>query len=90
MFSFSSSSICLRFEALSPTNLAAERCLSSFFYFSVPPNVKFEIDDFEDEWTFSRPFDYIHSRMNNSSIANWEDFVRRSYEYVSPIMTPQG
>ncbi|ROT42181.1 S-adenosyl-L-methionine-dependent methyltransferase [Sodiomyces alkalinus F11] len=50
----------------------------------VPPNVKFEIDDFEDDWTFSRPFDYIHSRMNNSSIANWEDYIRRSYENLAP------
>jgi len=28
----------------------------------VPPNCHFEIDDAEDEWTFSYPFDYIHGR----------------------------
>ncbi|KAK2765305.1 methyltransferase domain-containing protein [Colletotrichum kahawae] len=28
----------------------------------VPPNVRFEIDDVEDEWTHSQPFQYIHSR----------------------------
>ncbi|KAK1532304.1 methyltransferase domain-containing protein [Colletotrichum costaricense] len=29
----------------------------------VPPNVLFEIDDIEEPWTFTKPFDYIHSRM---------------------------
>lgn len=42
--------------------------------------MKFEIDDFEDEWTYPEPFDYIHSRMNNSAISNWEDYIRRSFE----------
>ncbi|KAM0325874.1 hypothetical protein ACHAQA_007177 [Verticillium albo-atrum] len=51
---------------------------------SVPPNVKFEIDDFEDEWTYSKPFDYIHSRMNNSSISDWKEYIRKSYENLVP------
>ncbi|KAJ0299202.1 hypothetical protein COL516b_009456 [Colletotrichum fioriniae] len=46
----------------------------------VPPNVKFEVDDIEDTWTYSRPFDYIHSRMMNSSISKWEEYIRQSYE----------
>lgn len=29
---------------------------------SVPPNLRFEIDDAEDEWIFSERFDYIHGR----------------------------
>ncbi|KAK3321903.1 methyltransferase type 12 [Apodospora peruviana] len=29
----------------------------------VPPNCRFEIDDAEDEWLYSDPFDYIHLRM---------------------------
>ncbi|KAF4345853.1 hypothetical protein FBEOM_180 [Fusarium beomiforme] len=37
---------------------------------SVPPNVKFEIDDIDEEWTYSLPFDYIHSRMMNVSVKN--------------------
>ncbi|KAJ0324947.1 hypothetical protein COL5a_007447 [Colletotrichum fioriniae] len=46
----------------------------------VPPNVKFEVDDIEDTWTYSRPFDYIHSRMMNSSISKWEEYIRQSYD----------
>jgi hypothetical protein len=29
---------------------------------SIPPNCRFEIEDAEDEWRFSYPFDYIHGR----------------------------
>ncbi|KAH7007549.1 S-adenosyl-L-methionine-dependent methyltransferase [Ilyonectria destructans] len=50
----------------------------------VPTNVRFEIDDFEDEWTYSKPFHYIHSRMNNSSISNWEEYVRKSFDHLIP------
>ncbi|KAJ0164084.1 hypothetical protein CTA2_1794 [Colletotrichum tanaceti] len=50
----------------------------------VPPNVKFEIDDIEDSWTYSQPFDYIHSRMMNTSISNWEEYLRQSFEHLNP------
>ncbi|KAI3538870.1 methyltransferase domain-containing protein [Colletotrichum abscissum] len=30
---------------------------------SVPPNVQFQVEDIEEDWHFSLPFDYIHSRM---------------------------
>ncbi|KAH8654712.1 S-adenosyl-L-methionine-dependent methyltransferase [Ilyonectria robusta] len=40
---------------------------------SVPPNLKFEIDDIDEDWTYSRPFDYIHSRMMNVSVKNWPE-----------------
>ncbi|KAJ0299984.1 hypothetical protein COL516b_008722 [Colletotrichum fioriniae] len=51
---------------------------------STPPNVRFEIDDVEDTWTFSRPFDYIHSRVMTSSVKSWEDFIRKCFENLSP------
>lgn len=44
------------------------------------PNVIFEVDDLEDEWVFSRPFDYIHSRMMSGSIADWEAYLRNCFE----------
>ncbi|KAK1996046.1 S-adenosyl-L-methionine-dependent methyltransferase [Colletotrichum falcatum] len=50
----------------------------------VPPNVKFEIDDIEDSWTYTRPFDYIHSRMMNTSICKWEEYLRQSYKHLKP------
>uniref|UniRef100_L2FAS6 Methyltransferase domain-containing protein n=1 Tax=Colletotrichum fructicola (strain Nara gc5) TaxID=1213859 RepID=L2FAS6_COLFN len=38
----------------------------------VAPNVKFEVDDIEDEWTYTKPFEYIHSRHMTSSLADWK------------------
>ncbi|KAF3805671.1 Secondary metabolism regulator LAE1 [Colletotrichum gloeosporioides] len=45
----------------------------------IPANVMFEIDDIEEDWTWSKPFDYIHSRMMNSNIGNWDDYVAQAY-----------
>ncbi|OHE98936.1 methyltransferase domain-containing protein [Colletotrichum orchidophilum] len=50
----------------------------------VPPNVRFEIDDVEEEWTWSQPFDYIHSRIMTASISDWEVYLRRCYDNLSP------
>ncbi|KAF4926052.1 Secondary metabolism regulator LAE1 [Colletotrichum fructicola] len=45
-----------------------------------PPNVKFEIDDIEEPWTFAQPFDYIHSRMMTSSLSDWRVYLQRCYD----------
>ena len=49
----------------------------------MPPNVKFEIDDIDEEWTYNQPFDYIHSRMMNVSVKNWAEYLRKIYEQVT-------
>ncbi|KAG7050626.1 TAM domain methyltransferase [Colletotrichum scovillei] len=51
---------------------------------SVPPNVRFEIDDVEEEWTYSEPFHYIHSRFMNASIANWKEYLKKCYDNIAP------
>ncbi|CAI0652657.1 unnamed protein product [Colletotrichum noveboracense] len=50
----------------------------------VPPNVRFEVDDIEDEWTYSRPFDYIHSRVMTSSVADWPQYLKKCYDNLQP------
>ncbi|CAI0652723.1 unnamed protein product [Colletotrichum noveboracense] len=50
----------------------------------VAPNVKFEIDDIEDEWTFSKPFDYIHSRHLTGALANWKEYITNCYNNLTP------
>ncbi|KAI3529326.1 TAM domain methyltransferase [Colletotrichum abscissum] len=52
--------------------------------YSVPPNVKFEIDDIEQPWTFSHSFDYIHSRMMNSSLKDWNAYIKTCYDNLEP------
>jgi hypothetical protein len=38
----------------------------------VPPNVKFELDDAQLEWTYpENDFDFIHIRCLYGSIADW-------------------
>ena len=48
--------------------------------YSVPPNVKFEIDNIEADWTFHEPFDFIYARMMTGSIKDWKRFIGQSYE----------
>ncbi|CAM1503383.1 Fc.00g081590.m01.CDS01 [Cosmosporella sp. VM-42] len=50
----------------------------------VPPNVEFQVDDAEKDWTFSPRFDYIHSRLMTSSIENWPDYLRKIHENLNP------
>ncbi|OIW29299.1 S-adenosyl-L-methionine-dependent methyltransferase [Coniochaeta ligniaria NRRL 30616] len=50
----------------------------------VPSNVFFQVDDVEEPWTYSKPFDYIHSRMMTSSLANWEEYFRNCYDNLAP------
>ncbi|KAH8885354.1 S-adenosyl-L-methionine-dependent methyltransferase [Thozetella sp. PMI_491] len=50
----------------------------------VPANVSFLIDDLEDVWTFSQPFDFIHNRMMNSSISDWPAFIKKSFDNLNP------
>lgn len=52
--------------------------------FSTPPNIYFEIDNLEEPWEYSKPFDYIHMRMLNSGIADWKEFVKKSYDNLTP------
>ncbi|OAP64940.1 hypothetical protein AYL99_00912 [Fonsecaea erecta] len=51
---------------------------------NVAPNCSFEIDDVEQEWTWSFPFDYIFSRMMVGSFADWPSFISRAYENLTP------
>ncbi|WDK15021.1 methyltransferase domain-containing protein [Colletotrichum graminicola] len=49
-----------------------------------PPNVKFEIDDLEEPWTYSQPFGYIHSRLMNSAVSNWRRYVQKCFDNLEP------
>ncbi|KAM5527186.1 hypothetical protein FOXYSP1_20455 [Fusarium oxysporum f. sp. phaseoli] len=50
----------------------------------VPPNVEFLIDDIDEEWDYSAPFSYIYSTMMNMSIQNWEDYLRKMFDNLTP------
>lgn len=48
--------------------------------YSVPPNVKFIIDDAEDVWLYPEKFDLIHARLMAGSLSDWPKFFHRAYE----------
>ncbi|KZL71161.1 methyltransferase domain-containing protein (UMTA) [Colletotrichum tofieldiae] len=50
----------------------------------VPPNVRFEVDDVEEEWLYSQPFDYIHLRFMNGSLADWKKIITKAYDNLLP------
>ncbi|KAJ4256184.1 hypothetical protein NW762_009262 [Fusarium torreyae] len=50
----------------------------------VPPNVEFIIDDVEEPWAYSEPFDYVHSRMMTFSIKSWPDLATSIHENLVP------
>ena len=47
---------------------------------SVPPNLKFVVDDAEDEWVYDNKFDYIHCRLMAGCFADVERFIQQAYE----------
>ncbi|EFR01251.1 hypothetical protein MGYG_04255 [Nannizzia gypsea CBS 118893] len=51
----------------------------------VPPNLKFIVDDVEDEWGYENsPFDYIHGRFLIASIRNWPRLIQQSFNCTKP------
>ncbi|KAL0466353.1 S-adenosyl-L-methionine-dependent methyltransferase [Neurospora intermedia] len=51
----------------------------------VPPNVKFEIDDCNLDWTYADDsFDFIHMRMLAGVVTDWEKLFRNAFRCSKP------
>ncbi|TVY45158.1 putative methyltransferase [Lachnellula occidentalis] len=50
----------------------------------VPPNCQFEIDDAEDEWSWSQKFDFIHGRMLFTCFKNPADLFHQAFASLKP------
>ncbi|KAH7357171.1 S-adenosyl-L-methionine-dependent methyltransferase [Rhexocercosporidium sp. MPI-PUGE-AT-0058] len=50
----------------------------------IPPNLVFQVDDIEEEWTFANKFDFIYSRMMTGSMMDWPKFFSQSFENLNP------
>jgi len=51
----------------------------------VPPNIKFEVDDIESEWTYpANNFDLIYARYLIGSVADWERLFAQAFKAVKP------
>jgi len=65
-----------------------ELCISSVTnaaHFRVLPNVQFQIDDIEKEWTWQPDsFDYIHIRTLLPTIKDWPELFKQCYRALKP------
>ncbi|KAI0547014.1 S-adenosyl-L-methionine-dependent methyltransferase [Xylaria curta] len=51
----------------------------------IPPNLKFEIDDITQPWTYApNSFDYIHMRWLIGAIPNWYTVFREIFQTLKP------
>ncbi|KAG8672279.1 hypothetical protein FPOAC1_005543 [Fusarium poae] len=51
----------------------------------VPPNLKFEIEDCNQDWTFApESFDYVHLRYLVGCIPDWNQLLEQAYKVLKP------
>ncbi|KAF4501994.1 hypothetical protein FAGAP_1785 [Fusarium agapanthi] len=51
----------------------------------VPPNLKFEIEDCTQEWTYeTNSFDYVHMRYMYGSISDWSALFKEAFRVCKP------
>lgn len=51
----------------------------------VPPNLQFEVDDFELEWTYTKEsFDFIHARALYGSVSDHHSLYRQVLKHLKP------
>ncbi|KAK6359315.1 hypothetical protein TWF696_000477 [Orbilia brochopaga] len=51
----------------------------------VPPNVKFEIDDFNEPWVQPQgTFDFVHAREVHGAVEDWPQFCREAFKVLKP------
>ncbi len=49
----------------------------------VPSNVRFEVDDFESDWTFGKEkFDFVFARLLLASVTNYPRLYKQAFEFV--------
>ncbi|KAE9370226.1 S-adenosyl-L-methionine-dependent methyltransferase [Stipitochalara longipes BDJ] len=58
--------------------------LSTIQLSQIPPNCRFEVDDAEDDWPFTEPFDYIHGRMLLSCFKDPRSVFQKAYNALTP------
>lgn len=50
----------------------------------VPPNAKFVVDDFEEDWLFKQKFDVVHGRMLATTFADPVKLFRKARDALQP------
>ncbi|KAL9009922.1 MAG: hypothetical protein Q9173_005091 [Seirophora scorigena] len=50
----------------------------------IPPNVKFEVDDCEEPWTFQEKFDVVHARYLAAAVKDWPRLTAQAFQFTKP------
>lgn len=50
----------------------------------VPSNCRFQIDDFEEPWSYRYPFDYIHGRELEGAIRDHDKLFQQALNNLTP------
>ncbi|EER23068.1 hypothetical protein D8B26_004369 [Coccidioides posadasii str. Silveira] len=52
----------------------------------IPPNVKFYVDDAENEWVYGpdEAFDFIYSRNMAGGIKDWDRYIGQAFQHTKP------
>lgn len=50
----------------------------------MPANVKFEVDDAEEPWTFQEGFNLVHVRYLAAAIVDWPKLMRQAFAHTKP------
>ena len=54
----------------------------------VPPNLRFELDDAQLEWTYAlNSFDFVHMRYLIGAISDWPYLYSQAFKYVGTSVT---
>lgn len=48
----------------------------------VPPNARFELDDFNTSWVDENKYDLVHQRELLGSVTDWTKFYERAFRYI--------
>ncbi|KAJ5655054.1 hypothetical protein N7490_002057 [Penicillium lividum] len=51
----------------------------------VPPNCRFEVDNFEQPWSYNQAFDFIHGRELEGAIRDHDVFFRDAFENLNSL-----
>jgi trans-aconitate methyltransferase len=47
-------------------------------------NCFFQVDDFEGEWTWHSPFDFVHGRDLLPAVSNWPRLLEQILKHLAP------
>ena len=69
-------------ERFPKAEVVATDITSAFQPSSAPPNLFFELDDAQDEWTYAEPFDFIHIRGLMGAFRDWNHIYTEAYRHL--------